>query len=187
MKKVCDKCGREFTTYSSIGKYCSRICANGRAPSKKTTRKCRQCGKVFDAYDAKTRPTSGRFCSNTCARRGSSRFKGRSLDALFSHFIRVRDAKCLRCSKVETLQCSHVMPRTWLATRWDPDNAITLCYACHLHWWHKDPLGAAEWFEAMWPGRYQRVRSRALAAMKPDVEAVHKDLSARLDALKVAA
>jgi len=29
--------------------------------------------------------------------------------------------------------------------RFDLDNIIALCYFCHIHWWHREILGAAEW------------------------------------------
>lgn len=84
--------------------------------------------------------------------------KMKPIDTLFSKYVRQRDGYCQRCGKTENLQCSHVMPRTFISVRWNPDNAITLCYACHIYWWHKYPHDASAWFDSKWPGRYQRVR-----------------------------
>ncbi len=38
------------------------------------------------------------------------------------------------------------------------DNVKTLCYPCHINWWHKNPLEAAEWFEKTYPERAKRLK-----------------------------
>ena len=68
-------------------------------------------------------------------------------DILFSQIIRARDKKCLRCSKTENLQCAHIFSRKNYATRWFPQNAITLCYACHIFWGHKNPVDFTRFVE----------------------------------------
>lgn len=102
--------------------------------------------------------------------------KMKSLDNLFSKIIRTRDGKCLRCGKTEQLQCSHVVPRTFISTRWNTENAITLCYACHIHWWHKNPLEAAEWFESKWPGRWKALYAIANKHEKINREETYETL-----------
>jgi hypothetical protein len=62
-------------------------------------------------------------------------------DARFSQFIRNRDGRCVRCGKVERLQCSHFWNRRKWATRYDPDNCDTLCWGCH-RLWEYDKAGA---------------------------------------------
>jgi len=52
-------------------------------------------------------------------------------DGKFSKIVRDRDKKCLRCGRIEYLQCSHFWSRQHWATRFDLDNCITLCYPCH--------------------------------------------------------
>jgi hypothetical protein len=79
-------------------------------------------------------------------------------DKVFSDIIRLRDGECVRCHTREQLQCSHVLPRTYYCIRCDERNAITLCFKCHFHWWHKNPFEAVEWFEEKYPGRYQELR-----------------------------
>lgn len=68
-------------------------------------------------------------------------------DTLFSEYIRKRDKRCLRCGKTTSLQCAHIIGRRNHRLRYDPQNAITLCYACHIHWAHKEPLEFVEWLE----------------------------------------
>ena len=60
-------------------------------------------------------------------------------DAVFSNYIRYRDNwTCQRCGKKyppksKGLHCSHFYGRRSWATRIEPSNAKTLCYACHIH------------------------------------------------------
>lgn len=63
-------------------------------------------------------------------------------DRVFSQFIRTRDKECQRChSLVEfnvkgepvTHQCSHFQGRGKEATRFDEENADTLCGGCHMY------------------------------------------------------
>jgi hypothetical protein len=63
-------------------------------------------------------------------------------DKVFSQFIRTRDKQCRRCkSPVEfnqkgepvTHQCSHFQGRAKEATRFDEENADTLCGGCHMY------------------------------------------------------
>ncbi len=78
-------------------------------------------------------------------------------DKLFSERVRVRGfcEKCRRSGDVVQLQCAHIIPRANLVLRWDFNNALSLCYACHLFWAHKNPLEFTEWFRAKFPDRYE--------------------------------
>jgi hypothetical protein len=59
-------------------------------------------------------------------------------DKLFSEWVRKRDMN--RCRNIfakkhsEKLECSHFWGRRHYSTRYDPDNCITLCHACHSKW-----------------------------------------------------
>lgn len=94
--------------------------------------------------------------------------KMKPLDILFSKAIRQRDGKCMRCGSISNLQCSHVLPRNYLSIRWEMENAITLCVGCHIYWWHKYPHEAVEWFDNMWPGRYEKLKKLASTHKKID-------------------
>lgn len=56
----------------------------------------------------------------------------RKADQKISKYVRGRDKKCLLCSTSEFLTCSHFHGRNVFATRFDPDNLITLCLYCHM-------------------------------------------------------
>ncbi|OOR87229.1 HNH endonuclease [Moraxella caviae] len=74
-------------------------------------------------------------------------------DAAFSAYIRKRANYCCeRCGKQyepnsNSLQCSHHFSRRYHNIRYDPDNALALCYHCHVFWYQKDVPEAARWLE----------------------------------------
>jgi len=86
-------------------------------------------------------------------------------DVRFSQQIRERDRfTCQRCgfthpSNSRGLHCAHHFTRRTKATRFDPDNALALCYGCHQyldsHPWEK---------EAFWRSEIGDERFDALAA-----------------------
>jgi 5-methylcytosine-specific restriction endonuclease McrA len=100
----------------------------------------------------------------------------RKIDNLFSKVVRQRDKQCQRCGTTENLQCSHVLPRTFISVRWNPENAIALCYRCHIYWWHKYPHEAVAWFDAKWPGRYQAMRDITNLGIKTKPDEEYKKL-----------
>ena len=81
----------------------------------------------------------------------------RKLDKIFSEVIRKR-GYCERCgeSTHSKLQCSHIHSRDKLSVRWDLKNAFCLCGGCHIFWWHKNPVLAAE-FSREKLGEYEYV------------------------------
>lgn len=76
------------------------------------------------------------------------RIKIRRTDTLFSDLIRERDKwTCQRCQRQYdpnstsdrlALHTSHYWSRGKESTRFEPDNCIALCMACHLLWGHGD-------------------------------------------------
>jgi hypothetical protein len=71
-------------------------------------------------------------------------------DTQFSYYIRLRDKRCVRCgSQVRfniggypnSHENSHYQSRGHEATRFDPENCDTLCYACHANWGSRDKEG----------------------------------------------
>lgn len=66
-----------------------------------------------------------------------SGIKRTAADAKFSREIRERDRfTCQRCGgrpDPRGLHAAHMFTRRTYATRWDPDNALALCYGCHQY------------------------------------------------------
>ena len=82
------------------------------------------------------------------------------LDKLVKDFVKARDNKtCQRCKKVvEGSDChgSHVIPVSRDGRlAFDDLNIKVLCMHCHLHWWHKHPVEAGDWFKSTFPERWE--------------------------------
>lgn len=63
---------------------------------------------------------------------------------------------CFKDVKGSDCQPSHVLSKAafpWL--EYDMINVKTLCYRCHFHFWHKNPLLASEWFTKEFPLRME--------------------------------
>ena len=64
----------------------------------------------------------------------------KDLDAIFSKFIRLRNAvdencTCVTCGKEDhykRMQNGHFMSRRHASTRWDEDNCQVQCYSCNV-------------------------------------------------------
>lgn len=72
-------------------------------------------------------------------------------DAEFAKAIKERDEwTCRRCGKQYAegdrgLHCAHIVGRGNKELRFDPMNALALCYRDHLFWAHSNPIFFAEW------------------------------------------
>ncbi len=66
------------------------------------------------------------------------------LDKLFSKTVRQR-GKCQRCQKAGITHAHHIISRTHRNTRWNLSNGLELCYRCHIHFAHADPILFTEW------------------------------------------
>ncbi|MFB6347865.1 hypothetical protein ACFBZI_07495 [Moraxella sp. ZJ142] len=83
----------------------------------------------------------------------SQGFTRSNADAAFSNYIRKRANYCCeRCGKryepnSQGLQCSHHFSRRYYNIRFDADNALALCYNCHVFWFQKDIPEAGRWLE----------------------------------------
>jgi len=82
----------------------------------------------------------------------------KKLEDLVKLYCKVRDNWiCQKCGKwVEGSDAhgSHVIPVSQgNQFRFDPENIKTLCYHCHLNWWHKAPLESGQWFREKFPER----------------------------------
>ena len=41
------------------------------------------------------------------------------------------------------------------------ENILCMCYYCHINWWHKSPVEAADWFKEKFPELAEKLRLRA--------------------------
>lgn len=72
------------------------------------------------------------------ARRTKVRIRKKKQDVIFSKLVRERSNYCCQACGVNKrfesnlLDCAHIMGRRSVALRWHPNNAISLCRACHI-------------------------------------------------------
>ncbi len=71
----------------------------------------------------------------------------KKLDTIFSLKVRARDGfRCQKCGKVEKHNhCAHIFSRNNLSVRYEMNNAICLCYYCHLMYAHREPVEFVLW------------------------------------------
>jgi Bacteriophage Lambda NinG protein. len=77
----------------------------------------------------------------------------KNIQKLLREIVFLRDGEaCLKCGKTEAISLSHIYPKgRYRSMELDPDNLKPLCYACHLLWWHKNPIEAHEWLQTAIP------------------------------------
>lgn len=101
------------------------------------------------------------------------------LDGLLRSVVLARDEHtCNWCGQSNrhwerplVLQSAHVLSKGPASRlRFEPDNLMTLCVACHLFKWHRSPHEAVAWFNEKYPGRYERLQIAARCAPKVDIQ-----------------
>ena len=84
--------------------------------------------------------------------------------------------KCLKCGTTGGLSPSHIYPQgRYSKMKWEIDNVKTLCWACHLHFWHGNPLEAREWLHRTLPAeRLDKIKkmSQDNNLPKPDLNKI---------------
>ncbi len=97
--------------------------------------------------------------------------EGKTLNGLLHRLLELRDRRCLRCGKVP-FQMSHIYPKgRYRSMKHEPDNVKALCFACHLGWFHKNPLEAGEWLKTALPAkRLARLRLMSRSYKAPPFE-----------------
>jgi len=180
----------------SRGRRRSTAAANaGTPPMKKGERKAssrRLLSRRKPLQSSTTEPTKSRRASKKKRSGGtSSRTQSRStmrrrLDKLAREVVLRRDGhRCRWCSKKAVgrdLQWCHIYSRRYLATRWLPENAVTLCASCHRKG-HDRPTEFTQWLNN------DGVDLEALSAklkkpVAPDLEKMEEWLRWKLEGFK---
>jgi len=109
--------------------------------------------------------------------------KEKTLDDLFSRYIRARDGRCQRCGDTP-VDCSHIAKRRHRATRWDPENAVGHCRRCHSHL-ETHPAEMEAWARGyMGNERYEAVMERSRAITHNlDLDAIAAEIRGLMAAL----
>ncbi len=106
-----------------------------------------------------------------------------ALDIMFSKYIRKRaEQKCEYCGKSDVvLNCHHgVVHRRYMNTRFEPDNACSVCVSCH-YYLSDFPNINSEWFKKrLGTERVEQLQALARSGNKIDREVIKKDLIEKL-------
>ena len=102
------------------------------------------------------------------------------LDNLYRDYIRMRAIirvhGCERClhwkGTYKLLQCSHFWGRRIFNTRWDEDNGVGLCPACHMYLTSHPALHAAWYEEHLGQPAFDMLAARARQTGKVDKNAL---------------
>ena len=101
------------------------------------------------------------------------------LNKLLREAMIARDGNnCLRCGKTP-VQTSHIKSRgKYRKLAFDVNNVKPLCMACHLYWWHKEPLEAAKWARKALPKRirYLDRRTKKIDKTRLDYNTIKREL-----------
>lgn len=65
-------------------------------------------------------------------------------DVMMGDSVKAEEMCCRKCGSRNGLQWAHVRRRNYMAIRWDRDNSMALCAACHLRYTHH-PLEFEQW------------------------------------------
>ncbi len=90
-------------------------------------------------------------------------------DKLWSEYILTRDKRTCRACGRPGNNPHHIFSRRNRGIRWEPDNGICLCWACHRHKAHENSLVFAEWVKKEIGAEvYDGLLLRAQTATKTD-------------------
>lgn len=88
---------------------------------------------------------------------------------------------CQKCGKkVEGMNAhgSHIYNEgTYRGMSADEDNILTMCYYCHINWWHKNPLEASEWIKGKYPELVKKLKERSNKTLKTNWELKYQELT----------
>ncbi len=92
-------------------------------------------------------------------------------DKAFARYIRERDGQCLADGPhAGSLQCAHIISRSYKSIRTVPENAVGLCAKHHMFFTHH-PLEWKLWVEERYPGLWDDLTKAALSYERVDWKA----------------
>lgn len=159
-----------------------------------TTRKCRRCPKEFKTNRATRLCLQCSTNRKNTSSQATKRLKKpatpllkkkkpkkeltklrKECEDLAKLLAKIRDNwTCQRCGvhvEGRNAHGSHVIPvSSGNQFRFEVTNIKTLCGHCHLRWWHKNPVEAAEWFKQKFPERYSYLFNTIRVPTKYDAQ-----------------
>lgn len=115
------------------------------------------------------------------------KIKRNKLDIVFSKLVRaIADHRCEACGRHEhevKLECAHIIPRRYRATRWFLPNAVCLCHGCHRKF-TEHPIAWVEWVQnhhgMLAYESLKRTAEKGAKFSKADLEDLYADLKEQL-------
>ena len=94
------------------------------------------------------------------------------LEKIVKKIIKERDEyTCQKCGKIvqgSNCHASHIIPVSRSGRlEFDIVNIKVLCMRCHLYWYHRNPIEAAEWVKKKFPKRLEYLQERLLEPVRP--------------------
>ena len=112
----------------------------------------------------------------------------RECDKLVWELVKARDKRCLRCAGMTALTPFHILPKgTYPRLRHELINVICVCWPCHRHHWHDNPVEGVEWLERVLPGRMGQLRVLAAVAPRVDLKILQIGLEREVEELRARA
>jgi len=111
----------------------------------------------------------------------------KNLDKQIREACFARDGyRYVRCGRTDTLAPSHIYPKgKYPSMRYVLDNVKTLCYGCHIHFWHKSPIEAWEWIKTALPAaRLKRLKKLSQTNTGLKKVYVYEQIKSELEAAK---
>ena len=111
------------------------------------------------------KPTRKRVKSKHSRRKKTRTKRGMVIDldkVARREIVEERDGNvCQRCRYYPEgtlpIQWAHVHTREYYITRWEPDNSLALCSACHV-WFDNHKVLSLDWFAKKYPERWERLK-----------------------------
>lgn len=101
----------------------------------------------------------------------------KKMDVLFSKIVR-SVGQCEWCGRKDgVLQCAHIIGRANKHVRFDLENAVCLCYRCHIHKAHKEPVAFIDWINQRFgDDLIPSLKERANSLEPVDYECIYEKL-----------
>lgn len=118
------------------------------------------------------------------------RLKRSPADKLFSDYIRTRDDwTCQRCFRqydppTISLHCSHFHGRGKKSVRFDPENAVALCFGCHQHMGAHPQEHRDFFFKRLGEKKYDALTIRANTPQRVDEKFIAMGIREQLRLIK---
>ena len=95
-------------------------------------------------------------------------------DKLWSKAVRENyNDRCVKCGGKATAS-HHIESRIHKNTRWDIPNGVSVCYPCHIHYFHGKPAESMRWLKDFYGDRIKDLEKKSKIIFQPTVKDLEK-------------